>query len=423
MSKIFLSYRRQDSAGVAGRIYDRLRAHFGDDAIFMDIDAIPFGVDFQEHIRLAVDQCGVLLAVIGPNWAGEPGVPRRIDDPRDFVRIELEAALERKLPVVPILIDRVRMPGEADLPPSLAALAYRHALDLDQGRDFHHHVDRLINGIERLLQRPNPAPPLLEPQPPAPQPPRGWTNSIGIKFAPIPAGTFRMGSTDADKDARNNERPQHEVRISRPFHLGIYAVTQSQYRAVTGQSPSAFKGSDDLPVEQVSWLDAVTFCNKLSEREGWELYYHIAGDAVTINGGDGYRLPTEAEWEYACRAGTTTRFSCGDDENALGQYAWYSANSQGQTHPVGEKQPNAFGLYDMHGNIWEWCWDGFDSDYYKQSPAVDPPGPGSAARRVFRGGSWNVVPQGARSASRNRLEPAGQFSILGFRLARGQSGR
>ena len=154
MTKIFLSYRRQDSVGVAGRIYDRLRTHFGDDAIFMDIDAIPFGLDFREHITSAVDQCGVLLAVIGPHWAGETGAPRRIDDPRDFVRIEIEAALERNLPVIPILFDRARMPGEADLPPSLAPLPYRNAIDLDQGRDFHHHIDRLIKGIERLLQEP-----------------------------------------------------------------------------------------------------------------------------------------------------------------------------------------------------------------------------------------------------------------------------
>ena len=137
MAKIFLSYRRQDSAGVAGRIYDRLRAHFGNDAIFMDIDSIPFGVDFREHITAAVDQCGILLAVIGRNWAGEAGTPRRIDDPRDFVRIEIESALERNIPVVPILVDHARMPDEADLPPSLARLAYRNALDLDQGRDFH----------------------------------------------------------------------------------------------------------------------------------------------------------------------------------------------------------------------------------------------------------------------------------------------
>ena len=133
MAKIFLSYRRQDSAGVAGRIYDRLRAHFGKDAVFMDIDSIPFGADFREHIDAAVGQCDVVLAVIGTKWAGETNGHRRLDDPRDFVRIELESALHRNLPVIPILIDHARMPGEADLPPSLARLAFRNAIDVDQG--------------------------------------------------------------------------------------------------------------------------------------------------------------------------------------------------------------------------------------------------------------------------------------------------
>ena len=153
MSKIFLSYRRQDSIGVAGRIYDRLRAHFGDNAIFMDIDSIPFGEDFREHIDAAVGQCDVVLVVIGTNWAGETGAHRRLDDPRDFVRIEIESALQRDIPVIPVLIDHARMPAEADLPPSLTRLTYRNAIDVDQGRDFHPHVDRLVQGIEFHVQR------------------------------------------------------------------------------------------------------------------------------------------------------------------------------------------------------------------------------------------------------------------------------
>lgn len=157
MTRIFLSYRRQDSAGVSGRIYDRLRAHFGVKCVFMDVDSIPYGLDFRTHVNVALDQCGVLLAVIGRNWAGEvqTGARRRIDDPRDFVRIEIEAALERNLPVIPILIDRTKIPNESDLPPSLAQLSYRHAIEVDQGLDFHHHVDRLIKGIERLLTQPH----------------------------------------------------------------------------------------------------------------------------------------------------------------------------------------------------------------------------------------------------------------------------
>jgi formylglycine-generating enzyme required for sulfatase activity len=440
MSRIFLSYRRQDSLGVAGRIYDRLRARFGDDAIFMDVDAIPFGLDFREHIRSAVDQCGVLLAVIGPNWTGETSAPRRIDDPRDFVRIEIEVALERKLPVVPILIDRTRMPGEADLPPSLASLAYRNAIDIDQGRDFHHHVDRLIKGIERLLQQ----------QSPPSRPIGDWTNSIGMRLNLIPAGEFVMGSSDSDKDARDDEKPQHRVRITQPFYLGVHPITRGQFRrfveATRYQTEAAKDGkggygwdeedlewvrdpkltwqtpgidqTDDHPVVRVSWNDASAFCDWLSQQEGQK-----------------YRLPTEAEWEYACRAGTTKRFSFGDRARALDQYAWYSNNSilqeqqvgegiilmPGGTHPVGEKKSNAFGLNDMHGNVWEWCSDWYDEDYYEQSPAADPRGPGRAAYRVFRGGSWEDVAEDARSACREWRIPEVRGNTLGFRLARDQS--
>jgi formylglycine-generating enzyme required for sulfatase activity len=261
----------------------------------------------------------------------------------------------------------------------------------------------------------------LVPVPPAS--PSPIANSIGMKLALIPAGAFPMGSTDSDPDALSDEKPQHRVRITQPFYLGVTEVTQGQYQAVMSENPSQFKGSDDLPVEQVSWLDAVRFCNKLSDREGRNPYYRIDGNTVALAGGDGYRLPTEAEWEYACRAGTTTRFSFGDDEKELGRFAWYDANSNRRTHPVGERQPNAFGLYDMHGNVWEWCWDGYDSAYYKQSPANDPQGPGLAAYRVYRGGGWSLWPRYARSAHRNGNNPVYRYDYLGLRLARVQSSR
>jgi formylglycine-generating enzyme required for sulfatase activity len=244
-------------------------------------------------------------------------------------------------------------------------------------------------------------------------------NSIGMKLRLIPAGEFQMGSTEAD-----DEKPRHLVTISRPFYLGVYPVTQHEYRQVVKKNPSDSSGSERLPVETVSWFDAVEFCNALSRKEGLTPFYSKKVQTVEVHdwNGPGYRLPTEAEWEYACRAGTTTRFSFGDDENALGQYAWYSANSASETHPVGEKKPNAFGLYDMHGNVWEWCWDGYDA-HYTQSPAVDPRGPGMAAHRVIRGGSWGFGPRYTRSASRGRFTPEGRDCYLGFRLARGQSGR
>jgi formylglycine-generating enzyme required for sulfatase activity len=429
MPRIFLSYRRMDSAAAAGRIYDRLCDRFGEDAVFMDIDTIPFGADFRQHITSALDQCGVLLAVIGHNWAGEAGAPRRIDDPQDFVRIEIESALERNLPVIPILIDRAAMPGEADLPPSLSRLAYRNAIEVDQGRDFRHHVDRLIRGIEQLLQQ-------AQPQPGSPQPMGEWTNSIGIKLKLIPAGEFLMGSPESDSDAEDDEKPQHRVRITQPFYLGIHQVTVRQYQRfieATGYRTEAeedgeggwgwdagagkpvqnpkftwrsriFNQTDEHPVVNVSWNDAKAFCDWLSQREGQT-----------------YGLPTEAQWESACRAGTTTRFSFGDDEDALGEYAWYSANSGGRTHPVGEKKPNGFGLHDMHGNVWEWCWDGYGN--YQRTAVDDPRGAEGASRRVIRGGSWSINPRVARSAGRLWLGPGNRGGDLGFRVARGPSGR
>jgi formylglycine-generating enzyme required for sulfatase activity len=176
-----------------------------------------------------------------------------------------------------------------------------------------------------------------------------------------------------------------------------------------------------LPVEQVSWEDAIAFCNKLSEREGLTPHYKPGGGVQS--GGEGYRLPTEAEWEYACRAGSQTRFSFGDDEASLGDYAWFKANSGAKTHPVGEKHPNAFGVYDIHGNVWEWCEDWHEESYYARSPGADPPGPSLTAHRVVRGGSWGRDPLLVRTAYRGHDGPALRHSKLGFRVARVQSGR
>jgi formylglycine-generating enzyme required for sulfatase activity len=254
--------------------------------------------------------------------------------------------------------------------------------------------------------------------PGAPEP--TLTNSIGMTFVPIPAGTFLMGSPDSDKDASSDEKPQHRVTLSKPFFLAIHPVTQGQYRAVTGESLSHFKGSDDLPVENVSWNDAIAFCNTLSEREGLKPYYR-SGTGEPL-GGDGYRLPTEAEWEYACRGGSTTRYCFGDDAASLGEYAWYRDNSDRKAHPVGQKRPNAFGLYDMHGNVWEWCLDRYDAKFYDQPAAPDPWCSSGASDRVIRGGGWNSAPLSARSAHRTGLTPDYRGSFLGFRLARGQSG-
>ena len=266
------------------------------------------------------------------------------------------------------------------------------------------------------------------------------TTRVGqIKLKRIAADEFLMGSTDEDKDAEGDEKPQHRVRITKPFYLGVYEITQAEYQAVMGKNPSWFSstggGKDRVagqsterhPVENVSWLDAVTFCNKLSALEGRKPFYEIDGDTVRLPDGNapGYRLPTEAEWEYACRGNVAppTRYSFGDDAASLGEYAWFVGNSEKHTHPVGLKRPNGFGLFDMHGNVWEWCWDRYSTDYYKQSPVDDPAGPSQASDRMFRGGGWDSGPRFARSAYRRGDTPENRSFNLGFRLALVQSGR
>jgi eukaryotic-like serine/threonine-protein kinase len=248
------------------------------------------------------------------------------------------------------------------------------------------------------------------------EPPKEITNSIGMKMLLIPAGEFLMGAKRNESGAYDGEKPQHRVRITKPFYLGIYPVTQAEYQQVMGTNPSYFQGSKGIlglfakpaepqrPVEQVSWPDAVEFCRRLSAQEGTT-----------------YRLPTEAEWEYACRAGTTTRFCFGDEFERLVEYGWHHKNSGGSTHPVGQKKPNSWGLYDMHGNVWEWCADWYEDNYYKQFAekiVVDPTGPSGGSNRVYRGGCWRYDASICRSACRWGLDPGGRCDNLGFRLAR-----
>jgi formylglycine-generating enzyme required for sulfatase activity len=239
-----------------------------------------------------------------------------------------------------------------------------------------------------------------------------------MRLVLVPAGEFLMGS--ADPGAPRDEKPQHRVTISRAFYLGETEVTQGQYRLVTGNNPSGFKGSDALPVEQVSWLDAVQYCSALSEKERVAPFYAIDGRAVTVPDwtAAGYRLPTEAEWEYACRAGSSSLYAFGNDAAELGAYAWYyDEGTKRRTHPVRMKRPNAFGLYDMHGNVWEWCWDWHRP--YDAASAADPTGPADGVARVFRSGCG---PEGGPSAHRNRTAPGSRNDTLGFRVARNAQG-
>lgn len=251
---------------------------------------------------------------------------------------------------------------------------------------------------------------------PATTGPGTFTNSIGMKFVFIPKGSFKMGSTIAPEelvkgyggkaDAFKNEYPLHKVAISKPFYLQTTEVTQGQWEKVMGDdNPSYFNPCDkdhpkDCPVERVSWNDARKFIEKLNQMEKTEKY----------------RLPTEAEWEYACRAGSTSNFYYGDDGGELGKYAWYAGNSNWKTHPVGLKKPNNWGLYDMLGNVYEWCQDWKED--YSDGPVNDPKGPPSGKYRVLRGGAYVDKVGEVRSARRGYKEPDFKTDHLGFRVAR-----
>jgi formylglycine-generating enzyme required for sulfatase activity len=222
-------------------------------------------------------------------------------------------------------------------------------------------------------------------------------NQVTMKLVPIPAGKFMMGSPKTEAGRQGGEGPQREVTITKPFYMGATEVTQAQYEAVLGENPSHFKGPQN-PVEMMSWEDAGEFCRKLSDKTGKNV-----------------RLPTEAEWEYACRAGTKTRFAFGDNDADLGDYAWFSGNSDGKTHPVGGKKPNAWGLYDMHGNVWEWCSD-YHGESYVNTKNVDPQGPASGSNRVLRGGGLDCSPLICRSAFRIGIVPGSRNFNYGFRV-------
>ena len=214
----------------------------------------------------------------------------------------------------------------------------------------------------------------------------------------IQGGTFQMGSNDGESD----EKPVHRVTVG-SFYLGKYEVTQKQWKSVMGSDPPAlrFKGCENCPVESVSWNDVQEFIRKLNQMTGMS-----------------FRLPAEAEWEYAARGGNQSRGYTYSGSNDLGEAAWYSSNSSSETHPVGQKKPNELGLYDMSGNVWEWCSDWYDSDYYQNSPANNPIGPSTGSYRALRGGSWNYEPYDCRTADRGWRYPDFRSNSLGFRLCR-----
>ncbi|MBN8629103.1 MAG: formylglycine-generating enzyme family protein [Planctomycetes bacterium] len=299
-------------------------------------------------------------------------------------------------------------------------------------------------------------------------------NSLGMTLVLIPPGEFAMGSSAEQSEyalqwlsripriapgeanrLRDEETPRHRVVLTRPFRLGRTEVTVGEYRRFVeatgyvteterfggGNSSKAdetdpvkrkalwhwpgYTTTDTAPVSQLTWNDMIAFCNWLSEQERRTACYRRdeQGAWVCVPGADGYRLPTEAEWEYACRAGTTTHYSFGDDVAALDDHAWFNRTAEvGGTigaRPVATKRPNAFGLYDMHGNVWERCEDYFDPRWYAKSPTEDPQGPASGTNRLVRGGGWHYFDLHCRSAYRNNYSPISRTANTGFRVVRG----
>ncbi len=376
-AQIFLSYAREDKQRVEA-IYQQLAA--AGFKPWMDTKDILPGERWQHRIQNAIQQSHLFLACLSTQSVNKRGfVQKELKTALDI----LQGMLDTDIYLVPVRLE------ECQVPETLRAFQW---VDLF-GESEEGNWTRLVRAIEREMEhrggtvtteaeirapkRTHSLDTLREEPQDALR--KEMRNSLDVEFVLISEGEFLMGSADGE----NDERPVHKVRISQPFYLGKYEVTQAQWEAVMGNNPSHFKGSffkkgdPNRPVENVSWEEVQEFIRKLNAKEG----------------GAHYRLPTEAEWEYTCRAGSTTAYCFGDDEELLGEYAWYGENAGIQTHPVGQLKPNAWGLYDMHGNVWEWVQDCYGE--YPAEAVTDPQGPSSGSSRVKRGGGWSSTAPGA----------------------------
>lgn len=403
MAKIFINYRREDSEPYAGRLYDRLMPHFGEDHVFRDIDQIEPGEDFVEVIneKLRVVQAAVVL--IGKQWLNikDTSGERRLDNPDDWVRLEITALLERNIRVIPVLVGGAMMPNSMQLPECLIPLARRNALEISDQR-FHTDVDKLIRTLEKILDAQQ-----LEKRLAATERPREVRLSFEPEMVRISPGKFLMGS----KDGELNEQPIHEVIIGYAFEIGKYAVTFDEYDAFARATGCALPndcgwGRGKRPVINVSWHDAQGYVKWLSDKTSKR-----------------YRLSSEAEWEYAAKAGLQTRYWWGDDIGKNNANCKDCGNQWDgkQTVPVGSFKANAFGLYDTAGNVWEWtqdCWHHNYANAPTDGSAWLEKDEGDCKGRVVRGGSWDYDPLNLRSAGRGRYGTDDMNNNLGFRVAR-----
>ncbi len=424
--KIFISYRRSGSPKDANLVFHHLSSVFGAEQVFMDVNGIRPGDDFVEVLEQQLADCTVLLALIGPDWlqARNEHGERKLDDEDDFVRVEIRTALQRRMRVVPLLLDGAPMPRKVDLPEDLHPMVRKQGLPVD-ATNLHHFrsamgrleevlrdslasgglpwVDR--NALSKTAQvaaefhaTQQPTEPWMAAE--GRDPYGRWAdlqaNGETQRMRWIAPGCFRMGSRPSEAGRDADEGPQHEVTLTRGFWLADTACTQALWQAVVGNNPNRFKGDPQRPVDNVSW-DHVTglFLPKLNGL--------LSGQADVL-------LPTEAEWEYACRAGTTTAYSFGDTFDPTKVHVHAK-----QAVPVKALAPNPWGLHQMHGNVWEWCADARRT--YGVEPAVDPDGGQDSVLRVLRGGSWYGEAGWARSAVRRHLHRDLRFQYFGFRFA------
>jgi formylglycine-generating enzyme len=408
--------------------------------VFIDIEGLSLDIDYTKVIDAHLADCEVMLALIGHTWLQE--IQKRAatvvedDDGNepDWVRVELTRGLLRGIPVVPVLIEDALLPAKKDLPTELKGLRNRNGMEL-HARFFDDQTGRLVREIAKIIATPisaataarpvirQPEPPATKPTPAAPGRERWMSNEGTDNFGRwaefdvkgvvqrlrwIKPGEFWMGSPDAEEERKPDEQ-RHRVIHTRGLWLANTTCTQALWQVVMGDNPSNFIGNPLCPVEQVSW-DTIQqdFLPKLNR---------LIPDLDLA-------LPTEAQWEYACRAGTTTPFSFGENistaqANFDGNQP-YAGEAKGEyrqkTVPVKSLPPNTWGLYEMHGNVWEWCADGYGP--YGADDAVNPKGVAGAAARMLRGGSWCNLPRNLRAAYRGNSPPDFRDNYVGFRVCR-----
>ncbi len=384
--RIFLCHSSGDKPAVRN-LYQRLSSDGFDP--WLDEEKLLPGQQWKVEIPKAVKTSDVVIVCLSHKAINKSGyVQKEIK----FALDKAEEQPEGTISLIPLKLE------ECDVPERLQRW---HWVNLFEEKGYERLMRSLQMRAETITSGSDPKPNLIQRHEEVTYVEENETfiNTIDMEFVLIQPGEFDMGSPANETGRYDDEGPVHHVTISEAFYLSKYEVTQKQWHEVMGDNPSHFKG-DDLPVENVSWDDVQEFIKKLNKKENTHKY----------------RLPSEAEWEYAARAGTTTRYSFGDDDSKLGEYAWYSENSGDKTHPVGKKGANPWGLYDVHGNIWEWVQDERHNTYNGAPIDGSAWRDGVSTRQVVRGGCWFCSAWACRSAYRKNYDPGNRRYNLGFRL-------